>query len=275
MLYQRENFGNENYHDIRQYDNINFTGHLHRSAELVSVLEGELILSLQSRHEKISAGECALIMPDKIHSYETPISSKSIVHVFSSDNTGAFFSNVRGTEGETARFTPTNEVFDFYVDTVVRRRDYGRYALKGCLYLMLDAYCGQTIFVPNGTKKNSSIIESMFSYISEHFRERITLSDLETTCGYSAHYLSRVFSDAVGINFKRFVNELRLEYARELLNNTTLSVTEIAYKSGFGSIRSFNRAFGEEYHSAPRQSRTSIQNNGGGSVVLYLGSADA
>ena len=88
--------------------------------------------------------------------------------------------------------------------------------------------------------------------------------------GYSAHYLSRVFSEAVGINFRRFVNELRLEYARELLTTTDLPVTEIAYKSGFGSIRSFNRAFGEEYHSVPKKSRGDALKFDGEATVLYL-----
>ena len=79
-----------------------------------------------------------------------------------------------------------------------------------------------------------------------------------------------MFSEAVGINFRRFVNELRLEYARELLTATDLPVTEIAYKSGFGSIRSFNRAFGEEYHSVPKKSRGDGQKFGGEATVLYL-----
>lgn len=135
---------------------------------------------------------------------------------------------------------------------------------------MLEAYSSQVKLVPCDTGKNKSIIGAIFAYVSEHFREPITLTDLEDVCGYSAHYLSRVFSEAVGINFRRFVNELRLEYARELLTATDLPVTEIAYKSGFGSIRSFNRAFGEEYHSVPKKSRGDGQSFGGEATVLYL-----
>ena len=78
---------------------------------------------------------------------------------------------------------------------------------------MLEAYSSQVKLVPCDTGKNKSIIGAIFAYVSEHFRESITLTDLEDVCGYSAHYLSRVFSEAVGINFRRFVNELRLEYA--------------------------------------------------------------
>ena len=45
MLYQQENFGIENHHDIRLYTSINFVSHLHRDAELVSVIEGKLYIS--------------------------------------------------------------------------------------------------------------------------------------------------------------------------------------------------------------------------------------
>ena len=270
MLYQQENFGIENHHDIRLYTSINFVSHLHRDAELVSVTEGKLYISTDKGREALSAGECALILPDKIHSYETPEYSKAVVHVFSADNAGSFFKKIRGFEGERASFTPPKEVSEFYTDTLVRRHDYGKYTLKGCLYLMLEAYSAQVKLVPCDTGKNKSIIGAIFAYVSEHFREPITLTDLEDVCGYSAHYLSRVFSEAVGINFRRFVNELRLEYARELLTTTDLPVTEIAYKSGFGSIRSFNRAFGKEYNSVPKKSRGDGQNFGGEVTVLYL-----
>lgn len=270
MLYQQENFGIENHHDIRLYTSINFVSHLHRDAELVCVMEGKLYISTDKGREALSAGDCALILPDKIHSYETPEYSKAVVHVFSADNAGSFFKKIRGFEGERASFTPPKEVSEFYADALVRRQDYGKYTLKGCLYLMLEAYSSQVKLVPCDTGKNKSIIGAIFAYVSEHFREPITLTDLEDVCGYSAHYLSRVFSEAVGINFRRFVNELRLEYARELLTTTDLPVTEIAYKSGFGSIRSFNRAFGDEYHSVPKKSRGDALKFDGEATVLYL-----
>ena len=96
MLYQQENFGIENHHDIRLYTSINFVSHLHRDAELVSVIEGKLYISTDKGREALSAGDCALILPDKIHSYETPEYSKAVVHVFSADNAGSFFKKIRG-----------------------------------------------------------------------------------------------------------------------------------------------------------------------------------
>lgn len=103
MLYQQENFGIENHHDIRLYTSINFVSHLHRDAELVSVIEGKLYISTDKGREALSAGDCALILPDKIHSYETPEYSKAVVHVFSADNAGSFFKKIRGFEGDLPR----------------------------------------------------------------------------------------------------------------------------------------------------------------------------
>ena len=60
----------------------------------------------------------------------------------------------------------------------------------------------------------------------------------------------------MNINFKTLVNHYRFEYARQqLLNNPEKSISEIAFESGFQSIRSFNRIYREISGSTPNQSQ--------------------
>lgn len=94
-------------------------------------------------------------------------------------------------------------------------------------------------------KGSSDIIHLMLRYISEHFRENITLGEMAETFGYEAHYLSRVFSSSVNINLRKYINQYRVDYAKYLLSETEQSITDVAMNSGFQSIRNFNRVFSE------------------------------
>ena len=72
--------------------------------------------------------------------------------------------------------------------------------------------------------------------------------------GYEEHYLSRCFHNCFAMNFKQFVNEYRIQFARRLLEQQPpLPITEIAYMSGFGSVRNFNRVYRAIVGTEPRK----------------------
>lgn len=73
--------------------------------------------------------------------------------------------------------------------------------------------------------------------------------------GVSPYRLSRLFSGVLHMNFNQYLNEIRLDYASQLLRTTDLSITDIFTTSGFGSQTSFNRAFLAKYQISPREYR--------------------
>lgn len=73
--------------------------------------------------------------------------------------------------------------------------------------------------------------------------------------GVSARHLRRLFLEEIGKTPKQLSHENRLNLARKLLTETKLSVTEVAFASGFGSIRRFNDAFLERFKKSPREIR--------------------
>lgn len=90
-------------------------------------------------------------------------------------------------------------------------------------------------------------------YISTHFRENLTLSSVAKEFGYHPSYFSRSFQQTFGIHFIEYLTMLRLREVVLLLQSQTKSVTECAYESGFGSMRSFYRAFNEEFGCSPKE----------------------
>jgi AraC-like DNA-binding protein len=67
--------------------------------------------------------------------------------------------------------------------------------------------------------------------------------------------LSRVCSGTFHTNFNKYLNNTRLEYVRYLLEYTDQSITEAYENAGFGSQRTFNRAFREHFRMTPKQFR--------------------
>jgi AraC family transcriptional regulator of adaptative response / DNA-3-methyladenine glycosylase II len=73
--------------------------------------------------------------------------------------------------------------------------------------------------------------------------------------GVSARHLRRMFNDHLGVTPDRFARSRRAHFARRLLDDSDLSIAEVAFASGFGSLRQFNRAMREVFRSAPRELR--------------------
>ena len=73
--------------------------------------------------------------------------------------------------------------------------------------------------------------------------------------GISKDYFSRIFRSVTGTNYSRWLNMIRMEKATELLADEEMTLTEVAMRSGFQSISSFNRVFRAEKGMAPGEYR--------------------
>ena len=103
---------------------------------------------------------------------------------------------------------------------------------------------------------NSDGIEKMRNYIREHIDEKITLSDIAKYLGFSDNYCSKYIKKKTNMNYLEYLNNERVEAAQHMLRDSDDSITEIAYKSGFTSIQSFNRVFKSYSGISPTSFRT-------------------
>lgn len=82
-----------------------------------------------------------------------------------------------------------------------------------------------------------------------------TEAALGARLGISARHLRRLFAEHVGATPDQVARSRRAHFARRLLDDTDLTVTDIAFASGFGSVRQLNRACQEVFRSSPRELR--------------------
>lgn len=99
----------------------------------------------------------------------------------------------------------------------------------------------------------------VLDYIQLHYRDPLSLSELAERFGMNHCHLSKQFKKLVGQTFIRFVHELRIRHACSLLLSTTMSGVEIAIEVGFGSFKSFARAFAEIKGTTPTDYRKRYQ----------------
>lgn len=92
-------------------------------------------------------------------------------------------------------------------------------------------------------------------YISEHFQDDLSLDALAEQFYISKYYLSRSFREVTGFGISEYINILRVQRAQKLLQETSLSVSEIAARVGFESITYFERVFKRHQLISPAQYR--------------------
>ena len=124
---------------------------------------------------------------------------------------------------------------------------------RGHICVILGAILEKMISADDNFSPSYSFSAEILIYISDHFKEELTLHDLSRKFGYNPSYLSRMFRSTFGISFIEYLTMLRLREAILLLRSGKKSVTECAMESGFGSMRSFYRAFDEEFGITPKE----------------------
>ena len=86
--------------------------------------------------------------------------------------------------------------------------------------------------------------------------DRGTEAEFAHRLGVSARHLRRLFTAELGVTPDGLARSARAHFARRLLDETDLSMTEIAFAAGFGSLRQFNRVLQQVFGESPRVLRS-------------------
>lgn len=93
--------------------------------------------------------------------------------------------------------------------------------------------------------QDSHRIDKIYKHINRNFVHPIPLEEAAGIASMTVPSFCRYFKRSTGKTFTRFVNEYRIVQARRLLTETTASITDICYESGFNNFSYFNKLFKE------------------------------
>lgn len=97
----------------------------------------------------------------------------------------------------------------------------------------------------------SQKFSTVMKYIDVNYMYDISLESLAAVAGYSKYHFSRIFKQYNSMSYLQYINARRTKAAEHLLLEPNLSITEVAMRSGFKSLTTFNRIFKEIKHCTP------------------------
>lgn len=252
--------------------------HCHMETEIVYILSGKATAEINGVRYKLNKGDVFFAASGDVHSIEYSEHKRLVIQfkldilkelytyqedidfIFSKLHSGARVST-GWSERTKSRFTDILNKLMSAED--IKSEPLYRIRVYSLLYSLADIFASelpedeeqkQKLWLLSN-KKDYAKIEKMFVYIHKNFDKNITLESMAAQFHYSANYFTRLWKKYIGTSFHQYLNEYRITQAMAMLRETDLFVVDIAYKTGFQSIKSFNRVFKQITNISPTQYR--------------------
>ena len=248
--------------------------HWHTSVEIFAVLDGRLSFFLNEEEYPLEAGELIIINSNEIHSIHAPEKNETVVlqiplkqfeDYFTAQRFIRFKSAARQGRDKTAKI-PDNRKLAFFIEELYKvytTREVGwEFRIMALYYnilflLVKDYRESEAARKEIQDSRRLDALSKITTYMREHYTEDLKLSDLAALFGYSDAYLSRMFKKYARVNFKSYLQEIRMAYAYRELMNTDHTISEIALDNGFADSRAFSKEFRKRYGILPSELKRS------------------
>lgn len=114
----------------------------------------------------------------------------------------------------------------------------------------------------------SPTMQTVVDYCSANFSRELSLNVLSAELHISKYYISHLFSTRLNIRFNDYINSLRISEACRYLRGSDKSISEIGELVGFGTQRTFNRAFAKQMGVSPGEYRKSSSSGFSASIPI-------
>ena len=114
-------------------------------------------------------------------------------------------------------------------------------SLQICEIVMLREYCEAVR--KYSLKDYSYLIRKAIEYIRFHLEQELNLDTISEAIHSSTYELSRKFKKETGQSLTDYINKLRIKEALYMMENHNLSITDIAYMTGFNDVNYFTKVF--------------------------------
>ncbi|MCD8050001.1 MAG: helix-turn-helix domain-containing protein [Clostridia bacterium] len=127
------------------------------------------------------------------------------------------------------------------------------YSLYAALMCVLSAFSSKR---PRQESKSDEYVKYALNYIHTiRYHSDMSVQAISDYVGVNRSYLCRLFREKLGVSPKQYITSFRLKTAARLLEETNLTITQVAASSGFSDPLHFSSAFRAAYNQSPTQYR--------------------
>ena len=246
--------------------------HNHVFFQIVGILNGCAMLSINNRDYLAEQGQLFLFKPQELHSitYDSDYGPLKVMDIKFSVSDNVLYQNLLAKDNSFSvpDFHYLKSIFNKIIDESTQCRPY-YYTLINCyLYEILayilrdDVYSPKVPVMPLLSLQQKAAVwkgislEELLQYINVNYSGTITLDDLSKVANINKTTLIDIFKDLYNTTPIHYINELRLQKAKDLLASTDINITEIASLVGFQSLHNFCRHFKAKERKTPNEYRT-------------------
>lgn len=247
--------------------------HLHREFEICMVLEGEVTVYTTGKTAVLKKEDVILLNPRQVHAFHSMTENALLLSI--QVMPGAFekiCQGIRYTEFDTLCLSEPEcqgETLDhlrelFYRLGIAYYEKQPNYEFF-CMAYIYEIF-GQIFriypwhILTERQKMNvyqqGKRMERILEYVDRNYTDKLLLTEIAEQEKLSVAYLSHFFKDTMGMTFQQYVNFLRFEKARKMIENTTVSISEISILCGFSDYRYLNKIYKEQLGYLPSEYRS-------------------
>ncbi len=232
-----------------------YTAHQHEFFEIEYVISGSGYCIIDGMRYPIRENVLFFMTPANIHAVETDNAHIiNLMFPYNLSSTNSLYSLVVQNNSPSYELTPKDGqlIYSLLLEIIdaVNTEKY-EYAIH-----FLSPVVRKLASLSNTNEpKPISYITRALLFIVEKFNTHISLNDVASHVGLSSSYLSMLFQQQTGENFKTYLNNMRFDYATKLLTFSDLSIQEVCIQSGFQDYPNFTRQFKKIYGETPNSYR--------------------
>lgn len=114
-----------------------------------------------------------------------------------------------------------------------------------------------------GASNRDSVLDDILHYIHHNYASNVTLESIAPLFGYNRSYLGKIFTKKVGQNFNSYVDQVRIDRAKELLLQDSAKVYNIAEQVGYKNVDYFHIKFRKYVGMSPSEYRKKFKDPSG------------
>ena len=245
--------------------NYNFSGEKHSYWELTYVDKGELLTTIDGVSYHLKQGDLIFYAPMQFHTQSTfeKISSSYLTINFKMNfNHADLLCNKIFSLKRDSYFIVTRLIEELSNDNLYSN-DLSLCYLKELIIQMLRLDNSHFHSKPTTNMQQTyenELLNDILLYIDNNIYEKISVSTLCEHFCISASMLHSLFRKNMNNTAKNYINELKLSKSKELIRNSTHTLSEISEMLGFSSIHYFSKKFKSYFNISPTEYSKSIYN---------------